>query len=556
MDPVSFGLTIVQTIDLCVKYRSPPHVCREIHPLLTNSRWGEALVRLCQSVKHADAEVKERAVAIENLWYRTDVQARFICQIESELDEQFHRLQIEVYNVLEVKLKHAVAQLNGVLKDGVQGPTVKKYKYALVKGNLDQAIQDLEAWQKTFDPSWFLVLRLSGRKIDVQLISTTPTHAGQAAQPIGIACAIRESRNQATNSSIAVFLPPDRLENGTSEAVSLTSVDLLIESSASRLHIVDTFRLRGPLLGRRDLNTFLVNARLLIHRLQCVDSSRFGILQCRGAVREYDSNGDLQALAFVFRPPPRMVKSKKPLSLREMLISSRAPSLSLRVSMALDLATSVCYMHTLGFVHKNVRPENIISMTLEDSIRGLDRLSLFLFGFGQLRLETGCTRRIGDSSWEKNLYRHPSRQGVDPEDDYVMQHDIYSLGVCLLEIGLWGSFVTYNDAQSPSLGNLPGLSIGIASGRSPTALKAHLIAIANEHLAVTMGDRYRTAVVDCLTCLDEGSSIFDDDAELLDDDGVRVGVRYIEKVMTAPLFAHTGQLTPWQILLGLGAIQV
>ena len=28
------------------------------------------------------------------------------------------------------------------------------------------------------------------------------------------------------------------------------------------------------------------------------------------------------------------------------------------------------------------------------------------------------------------------RQGVHPEEQLVMQHDIYSLGVCLLEIGL------------------------------------------------------------------------------------------------------------------------
>jgi hypothetical protein len=25
-----------------------------------------------------------------------------------------------------------------------------------------------------------------------------------------------------------------------------------------------------------------------------------------------------------------------------------------------------------------------------------------------------------------------------------MQHDIYSLGMCLLEIGLWGSFLAYD----------------------------------------------------------------------------------------------------------------
>lgn len=58
----------------------------------------------------------------------------------------------------------------------------------------------------------------------------------------------------------------------------------------------------------------------------------------------------------------------------------------------------------------------------------------------------------GDMSWDRNVYRHPLRQGNDPVDRYRMQHDIYSLGVCLLEVGLWESFVEYtgeNEKEAP-----------------------------------------------------------------------------------------------------------
>lgn len=44
--------------------------------------------------------------------------------------------------------------------------------------------------------------------------------------------------------------------------------------------------------------------------------------------------------------------------------------------------------------------------------------------------------RMGDNLMDRNFYRHPNRQGESPKDIYVMQHDIYSLGICLLEIGL------------------------------------------------------------------------------------------------------------------------
>lgn len=68
----------------------------------------------------------------------------------------------------------------------------------------------------------------------------------------------------------------------------------------------------------------------------------------------------------------------------------------------------------------------------------------------------------GDDKWQDNLYRHPERQGKNPEESYTMHHDVYSLGVCLLEIGLWTSFVKYGIGANGEDLILPGL-IEIAS---------------------------------------------------------------------------------------------
>jgi hypothetical protein len=48
---------------------------------------------------------------------------------------------------------------------------------------------------------------------------------------------------------------------------------------------------------------------------------------------------------------------------------------------------------------------------------------------------------------KKDLYRHPQRQSHDLKEYYVMQYEIYSLGICLLEIGLWRSFILYSQDQ-------------------------------------------------------------------------------------------------------------
>lgn len=107
------------------------------------------------------------------------------------------------------------------------------------------------------------------------------------------------------------------------------------------------------------------------------------------------------------------------------------------------MATSVGHVHIFGFVHKSIRPESVLCFGHgpddDDTLA-----STVLVGFELFRRDMGWTHRLGDSSFDGNLYRHPSRQGMNPASGYIMQHDIYSLGVCLLEIGLWSSLVEYS----------------------------------------------------------------------------------------------------------------
>ena len=110
-----------------------------------------------------------------------------------------------------------------------------------------------------------------------------------------------------------------------------------------------------------------------------------------------------------------------------------------------------------------------------------------------LREAKGKTSRKGDDDWEKNLYRHPQRQGILLHADYEMRHDIYSLGVCLLEIGLWKSFVDYRAGSDlPLLGS--GLDIldtdinGSELLKSPEGLKDRLLRLARGRVRQGCGD--------------------------------------------------------------------
>jgi hypothetical protein len=168
--------------------------------------------------------------------------------------------------------------------------------------------------------------------------------------------------------------------------------------------------------------------------------------------------------------------------------------------------------------------------------------------------------------------RHPSRQGTQPEEDYQMQHDIYSLGVVLLELGLWQSFLTFLPPEDPSHPYettdsstalpppfLRALESEKDTRRRATAVKSALTALATEVLPARMGQKYTDVVLLCLQCLDgtPGSVAAGAEGEkwgektgvgegagagiqggwggeeegFVDEDGIVVGVRYIERIL-------------------------
>jgi hypothetical protein len=181
-------------------------------------------------------------------------------------------------------------------------------------------------------------------------------------------------------------------------------------------------------------------------------------------------------------------------------------------------------------VHKNIRPETIIVFTQE----GQDLGPSFLIGFEQIRRADSHTNHLGDLNWERNIYRHPVRQGLRLEETFTMQHDIYSLGVCLLELALWHSFVHIENGTTTPWAELDiARYFGEKDARTRGFFVKHqLVALVKDRLPSLVGDRYTDVVLACLRCLDHGDdNVFTShDAGIKDKDGMIVGVRYIENV--------------------------
>jgi hypothetical protein len=275
-------------------------------------------------------------------------------------------------------------------------------------------------------------------------------------------------------------------------------------------------------------------------------SESMAILPCKGFKAKVDADPARFELFF-----PLPAGTAQPHTLRHVLLGDESRfgvpfSLTWRLELGVRLATAVMYVHASGLVHKNIRPENLILLAGRGETSANERPArpqsktagkLYLIGFEFARKEEEVSTRTGDDAWWRNIYRHPQRQGVHPEIDFTMLHDIYSLGVVLLEIALWRSFVleeTDRETCEKSFAvNRDAVKLSDReTGRlkSPDGIMGVFVDKAVDFIPQVFGDRYRDIVVMCLNCLDDGG--LKDISDAKDDDGITVGMAYIERILT------------------------
>lgn len=485
------------------------------------TRYGGVLMEACKSFRSANTEIHERIVHVLNIWGRISMQLDFQKAIESTLSAEHRAIQEATLEVLAGKLKSAWTRLDGLLKKPeVPKPNkdlfdVKRLKYAYTKTSLDECISDLQQWQTIFDPSWFLILRQHSHIVDQQLESHLLVNV------VKIAAKMRDALFSHQTISQGLSLPAGALDYTHAEEVVYSKAKFLPRPKSTKWVVLDSIPYNGT-----DRDILTKNVRSLATKFSNADPSVFNILTCRDFVKSPGGSSGTGTLNLVFDIPTS--HNERPRSLWRHLIERTSHNLTDRVAFARQVANAVSFVHTLGYVHKNVRPENLIEFGYTESNLG----SLYLIGFEQVRLADGRTYRQGDAMRSKDLYRYPDRQGASPIEDYCMQHDIYGLRVCLLEIGLWDSFLACDADGSGTAHPAKALCVDaeVFHQQTPSAVKDHLVHLAETQLPLSMGTMSKDVVVNCLTCLDDDNIDFGNRAEFEDEDGVLVGVRYIQKV--------------------------
>lgn len=320
------------------------------------------------------------------------------------------------------KLEAGLMEAQEILQKSVDlGGQVNRWYYT-VKGEheLKRILEDLHKWQIDF--ILFVVSAQMSRQISARDMLLTPQRFRLTTQ--------NESGFMGLNLEPA---PHVRLASAEykNDADKITETDVLIE----------------PQNIPKGQDTTVLLARHLGKSW-----TTGGVLQCLGYLTD-------PRLELVFRIPSNLTN---PRSLKSLIArqngneSTSKPAIHSRLSLAMALSEAVLTVHSARLVHKSIQPETILLFEKwdEDETQSNGEKSLgvpILTAWSMSRKTDELSSRLGEDDWMKNIYRHPQRQGLQLEKRYHMGHDLYSLGVCLLELGLWEPLIAAENDQPPKM---------------------------------------------------------------------------------------------------------
>jgi hypothetical protein len=233
-------------------------------------------------------------------------------------------------------------------------------------------------------------------------------------------------------------------------------------------------------------------------------------LTCLGVVNKPGATDDITQYGIVYKVPPGDC-----CTLRSLLIDEdRYLMLGDRFSVALMLSKAALFLHLAGWLHKGIRSDNVLFFLQEDG--AINPEEPYLVGFEYSRENAANTQtEMVVADIEFNLYRHPDVQGLplessegesgkgrqDSRPRFRQTHDLYSLGVVLLEIGLRKpvSSMMWEAERNPQYGK-----------HSAGAFRTWMVETKVPRLGPLMGEAYRDAVARCLRgdfAVDDNTSV-------------------------------------------------
>lgn len=233
-------------------------------------------------------------------------------------------------------------------------------------------------------------------------------------------------------------------------------------------------------------------------------------------------------------------------TLQIWLQTAPSPALNVRVGFCSKLADAIFDVHNLRLVHKNINSASVLIMKPQDSSQAPikdENLQPVLLNWHLVRKVDAATMPSPERKWWRAVYQHPKRQIPLTEDEYTMGHDIYSLGVCMLEALLWKPLVFFTDGAEPTANPVfaeHALALGLIDTQESVQsfldepketadIQKVLLSMASKLLPAMVGRKLTSLVISCLTCLEDGIEGLSFQPET---DRIEVGMNYVTAVKT------------------------
>ncbi|KAF8242912.1 kinase-like protein [Wilcoxina mikolae CBS 423.85] len=210
-----------------------------------------------------------------------------------------------------------------------------------------------------------------------------------------------------------------------------------------------------------------------------VEHSGLRVLRCQGYYRDERK----KRFGLIYEIP---TLNPKPINLRKLIKNTTKRSDRPMLGDIFELARKIVYcvleVHKVGWVHKSISSYNIIFLP-KTAPEPIPVVSPYLIGFNHSRGDHRQTATEGTVDAEsQRQYYHPDY--LQNDHGFRPEHDYYSVGLVLLEIGRWRT-----------LGQITQRMGGLTLHQRSEELVKECV----ENLRSSMGDRYCDAVKACLT---------------------------------------------------------
>lgn len=224
----------------------------------------------------------------------------------------------------------------------------------------------------------------------------------------------------------------------------------------------------------------------ILNRVQAAPKEeRFRVLPCVGFKHGESHSQDTHSCGLIYQCPDSALNGDFTTLQHEMQRSKSnpdiQPSLEQRFELAATLASSVLQFHKVSWLQKSINSFNVVFFYPQGHswLAGLGDPYFLGYSYSRSRDTGTFTEGPEQNNFEHHVYEHPDYR--ERGSRFCAEYGYYSLGLLLLEIGLWESF---HDRE--------------LVGGSKKSLTERILEEFVPRLRVTMGTRFQQVVETCL----------------------------------------------------------